>query len=179
MAESCVFSLTSTNSLANATVNVVISGISLALCLAKLHPTSFMSLGLVDWTTAVPSWRAFLWLYCPFRPDFSLYFPSYLALTEMCFCHILNVNKLVSLTWLLWALRSFRRFTLHVQCTSSNNHWLVPSVKTIESVAANDMVIRKPRFHRQTGTKQARSASRPSRKGIRKTKSEFIRTNTN
>jgi len=23
------------------------------------------------------------------------------------------VNKLVSLTWLLWALRSFRRFTLH------------------------------------------------------------------
>jgi len=23
------------------------------------------------------------------------------------------VNKLVSLTWLLWALRNFRRFTLH------------------------------------------------------------------
>jgi len=23
------------------------------------------------------------------------------------------VNKLVSLTWLLWALRSFRSFTLH------------------------------------------------------------------
>ena len=26
---------------------------------------------------------------------------------------IVPVNKLVSLTWLLWALRSFRRFTLH------------------------------------------------------------------
>ena len=65
-----------------------------------------------------------------------------------------------------------------VQCTSSTNHWLVPSVKTIEHVAANDMVIRKPRFHRQTGAKQARSASRLSKKVIRKTKSEFIRTNT-
>ena len=27
---------------------------------------------------------------------------------------IAPVNKLVSLTWLLWALRSFRRFTLHL-----------------------------------------------------------------
>src|SRR6218665_223313 len=27
--------------------------------------------------------------------------------------HIVPVNKLVSLTWLLWALRSFRSFTLH------------------------------------------------------------------
>jgi len=26
---------------------------------------------------------------------------------------LVPVNKLVSLTWLLWALRSFRRFTLH------------------------------------------------------------------
>jgi len=26
---------------------------------------------------------------------------------------IAPVNKLVSLTWLLWALRSFRSFTLH------------------------------------------------------------------
>src|SRR6218665_1615559 len=33
---------------------------------------------------------AFLWLYYPFRPSFSLYLPSYSALTEMCFCHILN-----------------------------------------------------------------------------------------
>src|SRR6218665_2488872 len=89
------------------------------------------------------------------------------------------MNKLISLTWLLLALRSFRRFTLHVQCTSSTNHWLVPSVKTIEPVVANDMVIRKPRFSRQTEAKQARSASRPSKKGIRKTKSEFIRSNTN
>ena len=65
-----------------------------------------------------------------------------------------------------------------VQCTSSTNHWLVPSVKTIEPVAANDMVIMKPRFHCQTGAKQARSASWPMKKDIRQTKSEFIRTNT-
>src|SRR6218665_1048747 len=92
------------------------------------------------------------------------------------------MNKLISLTWLLLALRSFRIFTLHVQCTSSTNHWFVPSVKTIEPVVANDMIIWKPRFHRQTGpelNRQLRSASRPSKEGIRKTKSEFIRTNTN
>src|SRR6218665_1427689 len=34
---------------------------------------------------------------------------------------IASVNKLVSLTWLLWALRSFRSFTLHYTC------WLVLS----------------------------------------------------
>lgn len=43
LTESCVFYLTSNNSLANATVNVVISGISHALCLAMLQPTSLMS----------------------------------------------------------------------------------------------------------------------------------------
>ena len=69
--------------------------------------------------------------------------------------------------------------TLHVQCTSSTNHWLVPPVKTIEPVVANDMVIRKPRLHRQTGATQTRYASRPSKKSIRRTKSEFITTNTN
>jgi len=29
------------------------------------------------------------------------------------FSHRAMVNKLVSLTWFLWPLRSFRRFTLH------------------------------------------------------------------
>src|SRR6218665_172071 len=86
------------------------------------------------------------------------------------------MNKLISLTWLLLAPRSFRRFTLHVQCTSSTNHWLVPSVKTIEPVVANDMVIRKPCFHRQRGAelnrqglqgrqaleRQSRSSSEPT-----------------
>ena len=29
------------------------------------------------------------------------------------------LNKLVSLTWLLWALRSFRTFTLHFEISES------------------------------------------------------------
>jgi len=33
--------------------------------------------------------------------------------------HIVQANKLVSLTWLLWALRSFQRFTLHEVITHS------------------------------------------------------------
>src|SRR6218665_2264493 len=35
---------------------------------------------------------------------------------------LLQVNKLVSLTWLLWALRSFRSFTLHY-ITSKHVHY--------------------------------------------------------
>src|SRR6218665_526931 len=78
------------------------------------------------------------------------------------------MNKLISLTWLLLALRSFRRFTLHVQCTSSTNHRLVPSVKTIEPVVANDMVIRKPRFHRRTSPELNRQGLHhgPARKAL-------------
>src|SRR6218665_2963297 len=81
---------------------------------------------------------------------------------------IAPMNKLISRTWLLLALRSFRRFTLHVQCTSSTNHWLVPSVKNIEPVVANDMVIRKPRFHRQTGPELNRQGLHhgPARKAL-------------
>ena len=50
----------------------------------------------------------------------------------------------------------------------------MPSVKTVEPVVAKDKHrIWKPRFHRQRGATQARSASLSSKKGIRNTKSEF------
>lgn len=45
-------------------------------------------------------------------------------------------------------------------CTSTVNQWLAPSVKSVEPVAARDMVIRKPHFHRRTAGTQERSTSR-------------------
>src|SRR5688572_1609882 len=39
--------------------------------------------------------------------------PAFLNPAFLSFFDLASVNKLVSLTWLLWALRNFRRFTLH------------------------------------------------------------------
>jgi len=54
---------------------------------------------------------------------------------------IAPVNKLVSLTWLLWVLRSFQRFTLHY-VKSSASSWVVDFVsKYFRRHDRNDNII--------------------------------------
>jgi len=51
-------------------------------------------------------------------------------------------------------------FTSSKPCTSRENQWMALALKTVEPTAAKDMVVKKPRYSRNSGELQAKSAAR-------------------